>query len=88
MGPFVPIVINIVCPRPSGDVRFSSSVIPSLTSILNWSRMSSFPSILALILSVSGALKMPGISSVIRSKLIVAEPVFSISIVAINCVSR
>ena len=32
--------------------------------------------------------KIPGMSSVIRSKLMVAEPVFSISIVAINSVSR
>ena len=73
-GPLVPIVIVSVCPSPSGDLCSFSRVIPLLISALNCSSSSSLPATLIFIDSMSGASNNPGISSVIRIRLIVALP--------------
>ena len=76
IGPFVPTVRVIVCPSPSGERCSFSRVIPAESSPFHWSTGNSFPSMMMAIASMSGAWNNPGISSVIRMRFIVADPVF------------
>ena len=78
-----------VCPGPSGEICVSSNVIPSATSALNCSGSNSIPATLIFIADKSGTLKSPGMSSVILIRLIVADPVFSRTTVAVmSCASK
>ncbi len=75
-GPRAPTVMVRVNPSPSGDRLFFSRVIPAFISVLICSESISFPFTLMVILETSGASKRPGMSSVIRIKLMSAEPLF------------
>ena len=73
-GPRAPTVIVSVKPSPSGERLFFSSVMPLLISALICSVSISFPFTLIEIFDTSGASNNPGMSSVIRIKLMSAEP--------------
>ena len=75
-GPRAPTVTVKVWPSPSGERLVFSRVIPLLISDLICSASISFPLTLMVIAETSGASNNPGMSSVIRIKLISAEPLF------------
>ena len=77
-----PIVNFNVFPGPSGLLWVSSKVMPLVNSALICSLEISSPSIPTTIEFASGGMNNPGKSSIILSRLIVAEPVFLTDIVA------
>ena len=72
----VPTFSESVCPGPSTALCSGSRVTPSTISILHWSVGMESPLTRTTISSALGALNIPGMSSVIRIMLIVADPVF------------
>ena len=77
MGPRVPMVSIIVWPWPSGERCSFSMVMPSEISALYWSSSMAFPSILMVNWSAEGASNRPGMSSVMRMRLMVDEPLLT-----------